>query len=369
MSDVPQTPDQPGEAGRPKSLGEILRQARLSRGMKLSDVAEVTHVRKEYLKALEEGCYENLPEDVYSRNFLRLYAQAVGLSSDRLVNAYLHERRQAVGVSTLEQQLEEGRKRAPRTERPARRAIQLGPWFPTLLLVAALVALAVWGFNSLLFNPGSGNSGDRPVTVPQTATPQESVPNTDATPAESDTDTAPAPGQEVTIDIETEPPGARVSIDGFELPGTTPLLGIPVTARAERQVRATLDGFVPFEGNFDLSFSRALAISLVADDSQEAPTAAGDDGEPEVIAAPATGDGQISLVITEETWLEVYQSTERNSGNRLVYTTVPAGERYLFDLPVYVHVGNAAGVQVFVNGQDLGVLGSSGAVLGRAFGP
>lgn len=360
MSDAPRPPEQ-GDSGRPKSLGEILRSARVSRGMELTDVAELTHVRKEYLEALEQGEYGRLPEDVYSRNFLRLYAQSVGLSSDKLIDAYLHERRQSLGIPVTEPRIDEPRRQV-RTEprqRPARRGIRIGTWLPTLLLVAALVALAVWGFNTLLFNPGRTTT----LTPVDPGQPTPVVTEPDTTPG-----TTPEAGQptpvldEVLIDIATDPPGAQVTIDGFPLPGVTPLSAMPVTPRDNRLVRITLEGYQPFEQSFDLSFGRSLDVVL----TPEAAAAPPDTAQPGA-ETPPTGQGQIALQITDTTWLEVYQSTARNSGDRLVYTTVQAGERFVFDLPVYVHVGNAAGVQVTVAGQDLGVMGSSGAVLGRAY--
>lgn len=374
MSDAPRPPDPgvPGpdpDSGRPKSLGEILKGARLSRGMELADVAELTHVRKEYLAALEEGNYDALPEDVYSRNFLRLFGQAVGLSSDKLIDAYLSERRQTMGVAAATTRSEEPRRREvqPRSDRP-RRSFQIGAWLPTVLLVAAVVALAVWGFNTLLFNPG------RTTTLtpiePAQSSPQagtSTTPTTEPEPAApSDGPEAVAPIlDEVLIDISTDPSGAQVSIDGFALPGFTPLQAMPVTPRDNRLVRISLEGYEPFEQSYDLSDARSITVALTPIAEAAPPQADSADPTPE---APASGD-QISITITETTWLEVYQSSARNSGDRLVYTTVQPGERFVFELPVYVHVGNAAGVQVSVDGQELGALGSSGAVTGRAFGP
>jgi cytoskeletal protein RodZ len=86
------------QAPRPDSarrLGDILRETRIAKGLELSDVAEVTHVRKEYLKALDEGRYQDLPEDVYARNFVRLYAQTLGISDTQLLEKFKRERHSA----------------------------------------------------------------------------------------------------------------------------------------------------------------------------------------------------------------------------------------------------------------------------------
>lgn len=386
MSDAPLphdggNPNPAPESGRPKSLGEILKGARLGRGMELADVAELTHVRKEYLLALEEGNYEVLPEDVYSRNFLRLYGQAVGLSSDQLIDAYLAERRSAMGASAASPpRSEEPRRREvqPRSDRPRRGfRLRIGVWLPTLIFVGALVALVVWGFNTILFNPGSATTFtpvDPPPAAeqpaPQSADQPDAATTTEATPAADDAadgaDAATIPlFDEVLIDVVTDPPGAQVSIDGFDLPGFTPLQGMPVTPRDNRLVRVSLDGYEPFEQSYDLSDAATLTITLTPVAVATPPAAEAEPAD----APPAAAGDQISIAIGETTWLEVYQSGARNVGDRLVYTTVQPGERFVFDLPVYVHVGNAAGVQISIGGQDLGALGSSGAVVGRAFAP
>src|SRR5690606_20174757 len=168
-----------GVDGRTADLGSTLKNARVAKGLELADIAELTHVRKEYLRALEEGRYADLPEDVYTRNFVRLYAQAVGIEPEVAMQAYQSERQKAGGLSTLEMRLEKERKGEPpprrkRSASSARRAgLRIGPALPTLLLVIALVALAVWGFNRLLFRTDRGpvqtqteSSDAPPVTVP-----------------------------------------------------------------------------------------------------------------------------------------------------------------------------------------------------------
>lgn len=404
MSDTPQTVTPPGSS---QSLGERLLNARLARGMELSDVAEITHVRREYLRALEEGRYADLPEDVYTRNFLRLYAQTVGLDSDQVLDAYQHERREALGVSVQEQRLEAERRNVQRAE-PGRGFERSGPrvtvsaWLPTLLLVAVVVLLALWGFNSLFFNagrsgrtpalttaptdqgatsdatgPGAGDPGSTDNAGSSLAAPLDPV-----TPAAGAGVTSDAPpglnlpgaGQpsEVFITVETQPAGAEVAIDGFPMPGVTPIRNIPVTPRESRVVRVELEGYSVYEAPFDMSFDRNLSIALTPAGQALAPVpgaAAGAAAETSGEAPVATAADQITLTVTDTTWLEVFQSTARNQGERLVYTTAQPGAQYSFTLPVYLHVGNAGGVRIAVGGQEQGVLGSPGAVVSRAITP
>lgn len=351
----------PEALGRPQNLGDLLRSARESRGLSLADVAELTHVRQEYLRALEESRYADLPEDVYARNFVRLFAQAVGVDTERALSAYQSERKQAGGLTTLEMRLEQERRgekpppprRRRRSESRDRPGFSLGPLIPTLVLVAGLVALAVWGFNRLMApsRPGGAQLDQTPPVVsPQE--PPENEPVGEDQPAQPST---------VLVSVVSDPPGATVTIDSFALPGTTPIRDVPVTARAGRVLRVSLEGYQTLEQPVDLLEDQTLTVTLAP---EAVAPAAGAEAPP---AAATPGAGRLAIAVTAPTWLEVYRGTARNQGERLVYRTAQPGESFAFDLPVYVHVGNAAGVQVTQGDTVIGTLGSAGAVVGRAF--
>ncbi len=61
------------------NLGVALRQARLKRKLNLDDVAAVLHIRKEYLQAIEQGNYRQLPGRTYAIGFVRTYASHLDL--------------------------------------------------------------------------------------------------------------------------------------------------------------------------------------------------------------------------------------------------------------------------------------------------
>lgn len=354
-------------SGRPQRLGLVLSEARERAGLGLSDLAQVTHVRRAYLEALEDGRYNDLPEDVFARNFLRLYAQTVGLELEPLVDMYQRERRQAMGLSTLEQRLDRDRRSArnlttsptqPVNRRWRWPAWIFGPWLATVGLVVVVVGLALWGFDRFFAN--------RPVTLSQNTPPAQSAPATPAAGQPDQADPAGAAGLAgpgaasdalVRIEVITTPPGAEISIDGFPIPGRTPLQDIPVSARGGRLLRAELDGFQTLETTVDLLVDSRVELTL-------SPLPDGQD-EPGPVAA--VSQGRLGISVSESSWLEVYASGERNVGARLVYTTAQPGASYEFDLPVFVYVGNAAGVRINLSGQDLGAMGAPGQVTGRAF--
>lgn len=60
-------------------VGEMLRQAREAQNMTLEEIAEITKIRTDHLRALEEGRYDIFIAPVYIKGFIRNYAQAVKL--------------------------------------------------------------------------------------------------------------------------------------------------------------------------------------------------------------------------------------------------------------------------------------------------
>jgi cytoskeletal protein RodZ len=60
----------------------------VSQGIGLDDAARVTRIGKNYLSALEDDRYDILPNPAYTKGFLRVYANFLGLSGDRAVSMY-----------------------------------------------------------------------------------------------------------------------------------------------------------------------------------------------------------------------------------------------------------------------------------------
>jgi cytoskeleton protein RodZ len=379
------------------SLSDMLRDARVAKGLELNDIAEITHVRKDYLQALEEGRYGDLPEDIYARNFLRLYAQAVGLDDAKLLERFSRERRAALGISVVPETVVNG----VRDVTPKRRSPAL-VWLPILVLAAAIGGIGYFVFNRFLFPTNAGNatqtqtaSGNDATLTPgtqdpetqgeTTQTPASETGQTAEQPATTDVaatatttpETAPLPAGATTTPPEgtasvpfslvTNPPGAEATLDNYPFPYRTPFFDAPVTPRAARVLRITLEGYEPYEELIDITEGMERAVTLTPVGAA-APAATTPETAATSAQGQATGQGQIGITVEAETWLEVYQSTVRGEGQRLVYSTVSPGQTFTFNLPVFVHVGNAAGVRLSQDNQDLGLMGSSGEVTGRAFG-
>jgi cytoskeletal protein RodZ len=69
-------------------LGEELKRERELREISLREISEATKISIRILEAIENDNYKILPGGIFNRNFLRAYAQFVGLDAETIVNKY-----------------------------------------------------------------------------------------------------------------------------------------------------------------------------------------------------------------------------------------------------------------------------------------
>ncbi len=75
----------------PQTLGEKLRELRRSKAVSLPMLEDATRVQRRYLEALERGRYDELPEPLYTRNYLRSYTRALGADENYFIELYEDE--------------------------------------------------------------------------------------------------------------------------------------------------------------------------------------------------------------------------------------------------------------------------------------
>ncbi|MBA2718331.1 MAG: helix-turn-helix domain-containing protein [Chloroflexi bacterium] len=120
-------------ATRPPALPERLYAARERKGVDLYRAERDTKIRARYLSALERGEYKELPGDVYTKGFLRNYANYLGLDAEEVVGQWRRERGDAtVGKTVLT---------VPRPIAQSRPGLQFSPG----VVVAALLTLMIVG--------------------------------------------------------------------------------------------------------------------------------------------------------------------------------------------------------------------------------
>lgn len=120
-------------AGRQPALPERLYAARERKGVDLYRAERDTKIRARYLSALERGEYKELPGDVYTKGFLRNYANYLGLDAEEVVGQWRRDRGDAPAGKTV--------LTVPRPLAQPRPGLQFSPG----VVVAALLTLMIVG--------------------------------------------------------------------------------------------------------------------------------------------------------------------------------------------------------------------------------
>jgi cytoskeletal protein RodZ len=268
------------------TFGDFLRSARERRGLTIQQIANETKIPRRLLESLEHGDLAAVPAGMYQRAEIRAYAKAVGLDP----TIALSELERALGTSTATSDWGAGSGDAE--------AIHRRPFLAAALAVAiALIGIVAWygRMTPLPAEDGrrSRNAGaqatpargaDQPppglrrsaeasakaeVPTPQIASgakapppqtangakaplPQQAAPGTAA---EAPLPQAAAAAGLVTeLVVVSDPPGARVVVDGIGR-GTTPVT-IRYLSAGEKRVRVLRDGFPAEERTVRLAPAR-----------------------------------------------------------------------------------------------------------------
>lgn len=117
-------------------LGQILRSKREERGMTLKDIEAALSIRVKYLEALEQEDFAVIPGEVYTKGFLRNYANYLGLNAEEMVQLYKNTLEPSQKTET-----EEVEAQPPVSERKQqRRGLAWSFGIAVLLLVVAAAA-------------------------------------------------------------------------------------------------------------------------------------------------------------------------------------------------------------------------------------
>lgn len=99
-----------------ESIGEFFKQVRETKGLTIDEVASKTRIRPDFVKALEDGNFAKLPDQVFARGFVRSYARSLGLDEDDAIHRFI----QSAGAF-YEKQEERERLRVRQAEEERRR--------------------------------------------------------------------------------------------------------------------------------------------------------------------------------------------------------------------------------------------------------
>jgi cytoskeletal protein RodZ len=127
-----------------ESIGENLREARHNKKVSLEDASRATRIKIDILEQLESDEFDRLAAPTYTKGFLRLYAEYLGLDSQSIVDAYLKSqgglRRQGLHVETEKT----FRARKPRELQLPLRGVGLVVFGLTLAVLVVVVGRSVF---------------------------------------------------------------------------------------------------------------------------------------------------------------------------------------------------------------------------------
>jgi len=304
-----------------ESIGEFFRQVRETKGLTIDEVASKTRIRSDFVKALEDGNFAKLPDQVFARGFVRSYARSLGLDEDDAIHRFT----QSAGAY-YDKQVERERLKVRQAEEERKRqanrkavAIAIG------IAILTLIFLLSREQSSLLVRR---SSSDIPAAGSKRAAPtmQESL---DAPPSQQAEAVSPAPPAPKTKPSET----AAVSAKEGEDKNAGPVTGPGPTAL------------------------------IVPELTAPAPSSLGSDGPLGGISLEGTGatEGKLALDLeaTELSWVVVQidggspQEALLRPGEK---ATWKGQDQFILTL------GNAGGVKAELNGQPLKPFGPSGKV-------
>jgi cytoskeletal protein RodZ len=301
-----------------ESIGEFFKQVRETKGLTIDEVASKTRIRTDFVKALEDGNFAKLPDQVFARGFVRSYARSLGLDEDDAIHRFA----QSAGAY-YDKQVERERLKVRQAEEERKRqanrkavAIAIG------IAILTLIFLLSREQSSLLVRR---SSSDLPASASKRTAPPIPEPQ-DAPPSQQAEAVPPAPKTK-----PSEPP--VVSAKAGEGNNVEPVTGPAPTA------------------------------SPVPEPAAPSPSSLGSDGPLGGISLEGSGatEGQLALDLeaTELSWVVV-----QIDGGSPQEALLRPGEkaRWKGQDQFILTLGNAGGVKAELNGKPQKPFGPRGKV-------
>ena len=89
MVDVPLNELESAKAeNKPITVGARLREERLSKGIKRSEIAIKLHITNHYVKSLEANKFDKLPGAIFVKGYLKNYSELLDLNPTEIIGLY-----------------------------------------------------------------------------------------------------------------------------------------------------------------------------------------------------------------------------------------------------------------------------------------
>lgn len=289
-----------------KTVGELLHDARVARGLDVDTIAKDICVRSSYLTAIETAQHDMLPGNTFAIGFVRAYAKALGLEADELAQAFKEELgvKAAPTMVAVQDKRPAAQKTAPRRRLPA--------WLSPLGgIVGAALVWAVMGSSVAPFTIVADND----IVDPATDTAQLLA-------VQATIEQAPAAVQDSASAVES----ATVSVDDI----------LEKEKPAEATVLRTSEATLP----------HSLFLPAANATAPESAT---------------RGRTDIMLSAKEDAWVRI----AKEDGTEIWSGVLREGQSYrpLLDGQVFLSTSNAGAVALTVGQKEISALGGRGEVV------
>lgn len=369
-----------------KELGARIQAAREGKGLSIVDVALKLKVHRATLTAIENGNLDDMPEPVYARSFTRSYAQMMGIDQESVLHV-MDE------VFPLEKTPEYTEKHELSKPFKPRRASSGHGWIALVVIILLIVA-AGWYYMTYMRTPAA------PVEASAQSAPAEpanqAVPAMDANLNDESTPDAETPAGEDAVSENAPASQAHTAADAAEASGAQ-AAAAPATASNTRTDTATAanTGDIPAPLRAGTLQTAPGATAAATGTTPVAPAEENTAAAPAETAAaartPQSGQAAATAQSTPPSTTSTPQATvaSRNGTNSLVVTAVDeawfrinldgrerqhlfkAGQSqtFTFTQKATLFLGNAGGVRLTYNGQQLPQPGARGEVRTMTFPP
>jgi cytoskeleton protein RodZ len=345
---------------QPRHVGMVLRRAREAQNEELRIAAAHLRIRDFYLRAIEDGRFDELPAGAYAVGFVRAYAVHLGLDGDKLVRRFKEELGTGARKPNLVIPLPQPENRVPGGA-----------------LVMASLLLAAGAYGGWYFVSGSSRVAEAP-SVPEPPRAVASAPAQTALPATGGLDTSiaapprgttavPAPAAQSAAQPQT--PAAVAS--------AAPALGraqAPTQQPAQQPARqpapdADEADSTPAPTPLRPSAKTPETIVEAASQAQPEPplprpaisASAASAATIDAAQAPAKPKPRVVIRAVADSWLQIGDGR----GPSLFAQVLRAGDSFTVPADragLRFDTGNAGGLEITVDGQVVPPLGPSGAV-------
>ncbi|MFH1136800.1 MAG: RodZ domain-containing protein [Pseudomonadota bacterium] len=310
-----------------EGLGLRLKARREEKGVSLREISETTKIPVSVLEAIEAGDSSRLPAVVFIKGFLRSYALEIGMSPEEVIQEYKFQTPDQVEPAVV-----------PVT---ARRDALQGPsyWIGLLVLVLAVI---VGGGAYLLYPQFKSGGLFGPAPTPPPALEEQQAPP-EQTDEVAQSPASPVPAEEVKKDVAEPSKPTEVAAAEQETiePAVVAEAPSPTTKPAEELPPPAPESTV--------------AASIPVPETPAPETAA-----PAQASEGTPREHLLKLEFIEEVWVSLLID-----GKIVRHGLYKSGmsETWNAESDFRLNVGNAGGVRVFFDGQDLGVPGKQGQVV------